>query len=216
MLDDERNEVSYTVFVCPDNTIESLQHSGVYPSRAFKRHQAIPKAREGCCIAFDEVSIVVSLDFRFGQPPWHAVCVFWIEDVADFRKGVWLWRYDHDCYCMIFWCQETPTGTPLLAGLTFKAWSWQTYLHGFLLPLPPSYPSYPKQRKQLHWRFRQILACKSLYDFSLLSWSRASLGSSHHHPASIEMLQVEPGRHLVICGHNGAGKPGTFTVCLWI
>lgn len=37
---------------------------------------------------------------------------------------------------MVLWCQETPTGTPLLAGLTFKAWLWQAWLHGFLLPLP--------------------------------------------------------------------------------
>ena len=103
MLDDERNEVLYTVynvytvFVCPDNTIESLQHSEVYPSRAFKRHQAIPKAREGCCIAFDEVSIVVSLDFRFGQPPWHAVCVFSeLKMWQTFKKG-----YDYDGMTMI-------------------------------------------------------------------------------------------------------------------
>ena len=36
----------------------------------------------------------------------------------------------------------------------------------------------------------------------------------------VEPLQVEPGRHLVICGHNGAGKPGPsqfvyeFQMCL--
>eukprot|EP00434_Breviolum_minutum_P014601 symbB.v1.2.012873.t1/scaffold875.1/size155714/22 len=80
--------------------VETYKRSQQNLSRALSseqlqiRNEAISKrAREGCCIAFDEVSI------------------------------------------------ETPTGTPLLAGLTFK---------------------------------------------------------------------VEPGRHLVICGHNGAGKSSIF------
>ena len=96
MLDDERNEVLYLCLPWQyDWKLAAFWSLSIW---SLRESQAISKrAREGCCIAFDEVSIVVSLDFWFGQPPCHAVC-FWIEDVAFFAKG-----YDGMTMILIVW-----------------------------------------------------------------------------------------------------------------